>query len=213
MIDKFCEYLTNKIRKSMPEVDDEQAEIIMYVLQLIVGEIPKLILMLVIAAMLKMLWQTILAYFLILPYKTVSGGFHLKTNIGCFIGTNICYCGNAILSSLIILPANIKIIMILINLLVGIVMVRKYAPADTINLPILTKKERKMKKTLSYIFLIINMLVALLIPNATISNILIFGTLVQTFSITRLINFSSSCRLCTLLKPMDFKKLCKILPF
>ena len=65
-------------------------------------------------------------------------------------------------------------------------MVSIYAPADTINMPILTKKERKLKKTLSYIFLIINMLVALLIPNTTISNLLIFGTFIQTFCITRL---------------------------
>ena len=45
MIDKFCRYLTNKIRKQMPEVDDEQAEVILYGIQLIVGEIPKIFLM------------------------------------------------------------------------------------------------------------------------------------------------------------------------
>ena len=33
MIDKFCAYLTKKIRKEMPEVDDERAEVIMYGLQ------------------------------------------------------------------------------------------------------------------------------------------------------------------------------------
>ena len=30
VIDKICTYLTNRIRKEMPEVDDEKAEIIMY---------------------------------------------------------------------------------------------------------------------------------------------------------------------------------------
>ena len=42
MIDKICEYLTNKIRKQMPEIDDEKAEVINYGIQLIVGEIPKI---------------------------------------------------------------------------------------------------------------------------------------------------------------------------
>jgi accessory gene regulator B len=65
-------------------------------------------------------------------------------------------------------------------------MVSIYAPADTENVPILTKKERKTKKILSYVFLTINMIVALFIPNATISNLLIFGSLVQTISITRI---------------------------
>ena len=65
-------------------------------------------------------------------------------------------------------------------------MVSIYAPADTENLPILTKKERKTKKVLSYVFLTINMLVAVFVTNEVISNILIFGTFIQTISITRI---------------------------
>ena len=41
MIDKFCDYLTNKIRKANPDIDDERAEVINYGIHLIVGEIPK----------------------------------------------------------------------------------------------------------------------------------------------------------------------------
>ena len=41
MVDKICDYLTNKIRKQMPEIDNERAEIIDYGLHLVVGEIPK----------------------------------------------------------------------------------------------------------------------------------------------------------------------------
>ena len=44
MVDKICEFLTNKIRKEMPEIDDQRAEIINYGLQNIIGEIPKIIL-------------------------------------------------------------------------------------------------------------------------------------------------------------------------
>ena len=49
MIDKFCAYLTKKIGKEMPEVDDERAEVIMYGLQNIIGELPKGIIILIIA--------------------------------------------------------------------------------------------------------------------------------------------------------------------
>lgn len=186
MIDKFCEYLTKKIRKKMPEVDDERAEIIMYGLQLIIGEVPKMFLMFLIAFILGIFWQTILAFFLILPYRICSGGFHLKTHIGCFIGTNINYCGNAYLSTICTFPNDIiKYILIAISIIFGIIMISWYAPADTINLPILTKKERRTKKILSYIFLIINMTIAIFIPNKIISNILIFGTIIQTISITK----------------------------
>ena len=187
MIDKICEYLTNKIRKQMQEIDDEKAEIINYGIQLIVGEIPKIFLMFGLGIILGLWWQTILAFFLLLPYKVASGGFHLKTHIGCFLCTNIVYCGNAYISTIWNFPNEItKYITILGIFILGIIMVSIYAPADTENLPILTKRERKTKKILSYIFLIINLLVATFIPSNTISNLIIIGTFIQTLSITRL---------------------------
>lgn len=187
MIDKFCEYLTNKIRKNMPEIDDERAEVIMYGIQLIIGEVPKIFLMFGLGFILGLWWQTILAFFLILPYKICSGGFHLKTHLGCFICTNIVYCGNAVLSTIYTFQNELaKIIVITIIWIIGVILVSIYAPADTENLPILTKKERRTKKILSYVFLSINMLGAIFIPNKIIANLLIFGTTVQTISITRI---------------------------
>lgn len=187
MIDKFCEYLTNRIRKEMPNVDDEEAEVIMYGIQIIIGEIPKIFLMFLTGFLFGLWWQTLLAFFMILPYKWASGGFHLKTHLGCIICTNVVYCGNALLSTLFVFPSDIiKYVVIGIIYILGITMVSMYAPADTENLPILTEKERKSKKIFSYIFLTINMLVAIFVQNTVISNLLIFGTLVQTISITKL---------------------------
>ena len=187
MIDKFCEYLTQKIRKQMPEIDDERAEAILYGIQLIIGEIPKIFLMFALGIILGLWWQTLLAFFLILPYKACSGGFHLKTHLGCFICTNIVYCGNALISTIFNFPSEMyKYITAIAIWILGVIMVSIYAPADTENLPILTKKERKIKKILSYIFLTINMIVAIFIKNNIIANILIFGTIIQTISITRI---------------------------
>ena len=85
MIDKFCEYITNKIRKEMPEVDDEKAEVIKYGLQLLFGELPKLFILAGIALVLGVFKWTIITFGLMLPYRMYSGGFHLKTHIGCMI--------------------------------------------------------------------------------------------------------------------------------
>lgn len=65
-------------------------------------------------------------------------------------------------------------------------MITLYAPADTENLPIISMKERKRKKSLSYVFLVLMLISSLFINNNSISNILIFGALVQTLFITRL---------------------------
>ena len=187
MIDKFCEYLTDKIRKQNPEIDDERLEIIDFGVKLIVGEFPKIILMFIVGILLGLWWQTLLALVLILPYKGASGGFHMKTHLGCILCTNLFYCGNAYLSTIWNFPNEMsKYITILAVWIFGVLMVSRYAPADTENVPILTKKERKTKKILSYIFLTINLGVATFIPNTTISNILIIGTFVQTIFITRI---------------------------
>lgn len=187
MVDKFCNYLVSKIRKQMPEIDDEKAEVILYGVQLIIGEIPKFFLMFGFGILLGLWWQTALAFFLLLPYKAVSGGFHLKTHLGCIISTNLIYCGNAFISTIWNFPNQIvKYIAIATISLFGIIMVSIYAPADTENVPILTKKERKIKKILSYIFLSLNMIVALCIPNTIISNLLIIGSFIQTICITRI---------------------------
>jgi accessory gene regulator B len=186
MIDKICLFLTNKIRKEMPDVDDERAEIIEYGLHLVIGELPKNIVILGLAYLLGVFKLTLLTVVLLLPYRAVSGGFHLKTHIGCIVGTTLIYCGIAKISCYIIFYNQIlKYIIALSVWIFGMIMVHLYAPADTENVPILSNRERKQKKMLSYIFLTFAILVACVIPNRKITNILIFGYLIQSIMITR----------------------------
>ena len=187
VIDKICLLLTDKIRKEMPDVDDERAEVINYGLHLLLGELPKNFIILGLSYILGVFKLTLLTVILLLPYRAVSGGFHLKTHIGCIVGTTLIYCGVAKISNYIIFNNLIlKYIIALSVWIFGMIMVHLYAPADTENVPILSKKERKKKKILSYIFLSIAILVACIIPNNEISNILIFGYLAQSITVTRL---------------------------
>ena len=187
MIEKICNFLTNKIRKSMPDMDDERAEVINFGLQLIVGEIPKLFLLILVAFLLGIGPLTLLAFVLILPFKSASGGFHLKTHLGCFIGTLLFYCGNVLISkNLIIEPSYLKYIVILLVWTFGLAMCKKYAPADTENVPILSEKERKKKRRMSYITLTISLIVAAIVPSSTISNIIIIGMFIQSITITKI---------------------------
>lgn len=187
MIDKICEIITKRIRKQMPEIDNQRAEVIMYGLQLIIGEIPKILLLFVTAIMLKIGWLVIFAYVTMLPYKIAAGGFHLKTHIGCTIGTFIVYFGNVLISKyLIIQPNSIKYISILLIWIFSIIMITLYAPADTINVPILRKEERKLKKILSYIFATIELSIALILKDSTLANILIFNVLIESICISKL---------------------------
>ena len=184
MIDKICLFLTNKIQKEMPEVDNEKAEIINYGIHLIIGEIPKIFLILILSYFLKVFEYTIAMILMLLPYRACSGGFHLKTHLGCIISTTLYYCGIAKISNYFIFYNPLKIILILSVWIFGMIMITRYAPADTENIPILRKSERKQKKILSYIFLSLGLLIALIINNNEISNILILGNLAQSIMIT-----------------------------
>lgn len=186
MIDKICNYLTKKIREENSEIDDERAEVINYGIHLIVGEIPKFFIIMGASYLLGVLDLTILSYFLVLPYRTFSGGFHLKTHIGCIIGSLIFFCGIGLLGKYLILETTTKYIVTFFIWVFGMAMIKLYAPADTENVPIISKKERKKKRILSYISLTISIVVALCIKNNVISNIIIYGMLFQSISITRL---------------------------
>lgn len=187
LIEKICITLTNKIRKEMPEIDDERAEVINYGLQLVLGEIPKIFLIFIISYILGVFKLTLLSFLFILPYKSVSGGTHMHSHLGCIIATSIFYIGNVIISQYLVWESRlIKYITVFFIWGFSMLMIKKYAPADTQALPILRKKERKIKQILSYVIMTVTLTLGLVIKNNTISNLIIVGTLLQTITITKI---------------------------
>ena len=93
MVDKICTYLTNKIRKEMPDIDDERAEVIMYGLQNIIGELPKVFIIFLISYFWGIFKLTLMAVLIIAPYRCFSGGVHMKSHIGCIVYTLMLYSG------------------------------------------------------------------------------------------------------------------------
>lgn len=186
MIDKICDFLTKRIRKEMPDIDDERAEAIFFGLQNIIGEIPKLFILVLLAFILGIGELTLLAYILILPYKSASGGFHLKTHIGCILGTSLFFCGTVLISKYIVLGQVYRYLITLAVWIFGMIMTKLYAPADTENIPILDSKTRKRKKITSYLTLTISLGISVFIPNQIIANILLVGMFFQAISITKI---------------------------
>lgn len=186
VIDKICQMLLNKMKKKMPEIDEERSEIIYYGLQNIIGEIPKFFILFVVAYIFGLLKLTIITYLIMLPYRAASGGFHIKSHIGCLIMTILLFCGTAFLSKSVILePVFLKYGFIVLTFIFGMIAITKYAPADTDEVPILRKKERSIKKILSYMILSITLLLSIFIKDQVISNIMIFTAFFQTLTITR----------------------------
>lgn len=187
MIDKICDKLIKRIKAKMPEVDDERAEVIKYGLELIMGELPKMFLLFIIAWLLGIFKYALISFAIILPYKLVSGGVHLKTHIGCILGTSLLYCGNVFISKYInITDIKNQIFFSAIILIFAIIMISLYAPADTENVPILRKKERAKKKIISYIIVTAMIIISFLVKDRVISNMFRVGVLLQSLMISKL---------------------------
>ena len=186
LLDKICGRINARIKNEIPDIDEERLEIIDYGLKMIIGEIPKLIIMLIIAYILGVLKLTLLSYIILLPYAIFAGGAHAKSHIGCIIATPTIYCGGVILSQNLFQEFNLeKYIFTLAVWIIGMAICLIYAPADTENVPILRKKERKFKKIMACITLSASLIVSIFLNDVVISNILVFGCLIRSIMMTR----------------------------
>lgn len=184
MIDKFCDFITRKIKENVENIDEEKELIINFGVRLIFGELPKILLLLIIGFIFGIGWYTLIFFFLLAPYRSFTGGFHLKTHLGCMITTSILYLVPVILAKYInISNNNILYIMAVLIGLFSIFIITKYAPADTENIPILSKKERKSKKAKAFILLTILLLISILSPNQIISWALVYGIFLQNLTV------------------------------
>ncbi len=180
MIDKICNYIMEKIKSSIDNMDEERELVIEFGIKLIIGELPKIAILFIIGFLIGIGWYTVILFLLLSIYRSFVGGFHLKTHLGCMITTSILYLMPIILAKYVIITENIitHILTIIISLF-SIFVIAKYAPADTENIPILSKKERKSKKVKAYISLAFLVFIILLNINPIISYMLIYGIFLE----------------------------------
>lgn len=189
MIDSICLKLTKLIQKRVPDIDDEQAEIINFGLQNIIGELPKIFPIMLIAYFLGIFKLTMIAALVILAYRTFSGGFHLSTHLGCLICSLIFTCGLVYLSKyLIIQNEYIRFFVYMAIWIINLIIIKIYAPADTENVPIISKKQRKKQRIESYIVMSLIIFTAVFfIEDKVIQNIFVYGTFLQSLGMTRVV--------------------------
>ncbi len=184
MIDKLCDFITNKIKENVEDIDEEKELVIRFGVLLIFGELPKIVLLFIIGFLLGIGWYTLIFFILLCPYRSFTGGFHLKTHLGCMITTTILYIGPILLAKYLnIEQVYIMYILTAIIAIFSIFIITKYAPADTENIPILSKKERKSKKIKAYISLTILLAIIIFGKNNMLSYMLIYGIFLQNLTV------------------------------
>lgn len=184
MVDKFCDFVMKKIKEKIENIDEEKEMVIDFGVRIIFGELPKILILFLLGFLFQIGWYTVLLFFLLAPYRSFTGGFHLKTHIGCMITTSILYLMPILIAKYA--PINSNNVLLMLAILLGvfsIIVIARYAPADTENIPILSKKERKIKRIKAVIALGILLTIILFSPNKIVSYMLIYSMFLQDLTI------------------------------
>lgn len=161
------------------ECDDLKIKKLKYGLEGIYSLIIKLSAVIFIAFLTNNLSMTLLFLLFYAGIRTFSFGIHAKTSIGCWISTITIYNIIPILIKNYHITKELGYFFIIISLISMIL----WAPADTPKRPLTRKKSRLKCKTYSILVIILYALIFTINSNETINKILIYALIVQSLMI------------------------------
>ena len=181
MLEEIGEKVSDVVAVNVDNVDANQKEIIAYTVTQLLGEFVKIALMGLIAYIFNVWKLLLIAIFSMAIYRVPAGGVHCKGHVSCFVISSLLFFGNVVLSMFARGPYLDYIYMIIF--VINLPVIHFLAPADTEMKPIISKKQRRNLKIISYIAMMATILIGrFLITDITIRNIFIFGTLFQSIT-------------------------------
>ena len=164
------------VKNKYPEYDEDKLEIINYGLESIYLTFTKIIIIFVLAIILN-IWKEVLLLLAFYNLIRVSAfGMHAKKSIHCLIISLTLFIGGVYLCRYLVIPLILKVVLSIIC----IVLIAKYAPADTEKRPIINKKLRKKYKIISVIISGVFAISIVLLSDKSISNYLLLGMIEAT---------------------------------
>jgi accessory gene regulator B len=181
---KINSLIMNFFKKNLDKTEEE-LEILHYGTDVILINVYKLFILFVTAYFLKVFTYTLVAFAVFGVLRSFANGVHSDSSIKCILVNYIVFLGNVFLSQIF----KLNTVMIIFLFLLSLVLVIKYAPADTAERPLVSKKLRKALKLKSIIIVFIFCLVCLLLSNPIYKNIITYSILEGSFLITPLAYF------------------------
>ncbi len=111
--------------------------------------------------------------------RTTGFGLHTKKSWHCWLSSLLIFLGAPLLSTLVIIPKSIVMIISVICILLIIM----YAPADTEKRPIISTKRRRTYKVLCSVSAIIYSIILFFITNSSLENIILFSMIIEVLMI------------------------------
>ncbi len=170
--------ILNIIKKHYNYNDTKLSEI-KYGLEILYLTVTKTIVIFLIAYLLG-IFKELLFLTLFYGLLRMSGfGLHAKESWQCWIGSLLSFIGFSYLSLIIAIPFYLKILIVIIT----IIILAMYAPADTEKRPLVNKKRRIFFKIACIITSILYGVFILIIDNNIIINLLIFSLFIESLMV------------------------------
>lgn len=175
MKEAFIDNSMNIIKKYYPDYSEVKLAELKYGLLGLYLLISKSIIIFGIALILGIFKELLIFTLIYNLIRLPSFGIHASKSWICLVASTTVFILSAYLSSVIIIPINLRVMLGLI----GIVLINKNAPADTAKKPIISLKRRFIYKTLSTLVAIIFVICSLIIENSFLANSFILALLIQ----------------------------------
>ena len=169
--------------KNNTSTSEEDLEKIHYGLLVIMTTIFKSILLFATAYLLGILKYTFFAFMVFSVIRTFACGTHANSTLQCITVNYILFLGNVYLS----LNLPVSIFMQSIIFTVSFILVLLYAPADTEERPLVSKKLRNALKIKSIVVIVIFYISILLIKNNIYTNLITYSILEGSLVITPIV--------------------------
>lgn len=169
--------IMNSIDKQYDYSDTKMMEI-KYGIESIYLFITKTIIIFLLAFLLDILKELVLIMIFYSIIRATGFGLHAKKSWHCWVSSILIFIGIPLLITYIMIPKVIGII----ALIICIILIAKYAPADTEKRPIINKRRRLIYKICTVLIATIYT-ITFFVTNSLVSNAVFFSIIIETIMI------------------------------
>lgn len=171
-----------KIAKSMGLTDEDAIEVLYYGLDVLVLNGVKLAVVFLIAWLLGLLLPTLICFIGFCSLRTFAFGVHSGSSFVCTFATVVAFIGAAFIA--IQIPSSLYLVGVPFMCLV---LLFRYAPADTEARPIPSVTQRKQLKSKSVLSYLVVLVAGLILLKGSLLHALLLGQLLECICITPII--------------------------
>lgn len=184
MKEKFLDYTINYLKR-YNDYSNEELKKLRYGLEGIYLTITKVIVILLVSLLLNIFFEVVIGIILFNIIRYFAFGFHAEKSLECLILSLF----NFVLIPYILLNTTSSLLVDGVICGICLILILIFAPADTIKRPLKNKKKRVIRKILTLIIGIVYTILAVLLNNYFISDLLVSSLITTSIVICPLTYF------------------------